>query len=183
MNKKPKSTILVICTILFLAIFIILPPVFRVMIPKEVKKKNVNNDSIILICDKEITEEGYAINSRIRYVGVKPQKNTITINKIVVSEQDGTDNLQPNDQNIPNNTLPNTTPDVSDNEKGIVASQLEFFKSISGIEITEREDSTTILIKSSIAKNNSDLLHYLQPIKKQQAYYENEGYMCSTMRL
>lgn len=183
MNKKPKSTILVIFTILFLSVFIILPPVFRVMIPKEVKKKDVNNDNIILICDKEIAEEGYAINSRIRYIGDKPQKNTITINKIVVSEQDGSNNTNSNGENIPNNTLPNTTPDVSNNDKGVVAAQLEFFKSISGIEITEREDSTTILIKSSIAKNNSDLLHYLQPIKKQQAYYENEGYMCSTMRL
>ena len=56
--KKEKSPILVILTIFFLSLFIILPPTFRKLVPKEEKKKTISKLTVV-ICNKMYTSELY----------------------------------------------------------------------------------------------------------------------------
>lgn len=166
--KKEKSTILVIFTILVLAIFIILPPVFRKFYPKETKtieRKKID----LLSCAKDMETEGYQITTTTRY-----EDDELTSARIVYTK--GTTEKTNEATTIPNNIV---------SEDNTLKKELEIFQAIPEIEIEQTNTKTTITLTKEIIEKNTDNLEissYVQPIlSDQQTYYENQGYICSFM--
>ena len=82
--KKGKSPVLVICCIIFLLCFIVIPPFFRAYIPKEKVIVNpAGNEKLeVLQCSKYFAEELYKVSSNTKYRNSTIDTNTITYEKL-----------------------------------------------------------------------------------------------------
>lgn len=160
-EQKEKSPVLVISTIIFLALFIILPPLFRTLFPKDTSSNEGTTKVFSLLTCTKTSVDGYTITSKVKYTDDNPDRNTIIYTKIPQSEQQ--------------ETLPTTTTRTATEE-------ITFFKAITDIQVIEGENNMTIIIKEDNINNNSnniELANYLLPQKKQQEYYEEQEYTCS----
>lgn len=167
-KKKEKSPILVIATIIFLLLFIVLPPLFRVLFPKETVKAeedvvpNVTN--YILTCEKMLSDENTKVINEIVYKDGAAITNTITY-------MNYTSDIEQNaslDENV-------------DTEKTI-SEELTYFKTIPGIQVTEDVDKTVVVIPKMVVTNNPenlDLANYLLDVTKQTSYLEGQGFTCT----
>ena len=167
--KKEKSPIVVVLCIIFLSLFIILPPTFRTLIPKSKTKNNTssssNNPKIILVnCNKIYSNELYQVNSKTKFVNNSPT-NVITYQKL---------------DTLPDNYVPSTTPDTSTAE-----SEITYFKSLVGIKVEESENMIRFTIDDSLLNSNptdATLVNYLAADSDMQKLnYENIGYTCNKM--
>lgn len=162
-TKKEKSPVLVISTIIALAIFIILPPVFRVAFPKDEPKENTTETISLLTCTKTSTDS-YIITSKVKYADNIPDRNTIIYSK---SSQE---------------IQPQTSSPTANNATRLAMDEISFFKGIKDIKVTETENTTTVTIKQENIDNNIDnieLANYLLPLDEQQEYYQEQEYTCS----
>lgn len=169
-QKKAKSPLLVIFTIFILAIFIILPPVFRNMFPKKEvpKNNNIKVRKVLLTCTKTMPTEGYEITSKVKYLNGKPDRNTIIYSKNTITQE------------------PNQTPPTPEIPVKTVAEELKFFSELQNIEVTEGDTTTTVVLnKDTISSNsnNLDLTNYFLPLGAQQKLYQEQGYECSRVNL
>jgi len=165
-EKKKKSPLLVILVIIILSLFIILPPVFRAYIPKESPKSEGKTQSNIKIlsCEKTSASEDYKIISRTRYKDNIPVQNVITYQKMSMQDVDSS-----SEENL--NIVDSTQ-----------IEELEIFKSIADIQITENEEKTIVVINSDLLeanRSNTQLSNYLQREGAQKRFYTNEGYICN----
>lgn len=163
--KKEKSPVLVISCILFLLMFIILPPVFRKYIPKEADDRNLNLDKLeILTCTKTSVSEMYKIISKCKYRNGIFESNTIEIEKLleISAETNGID-------------APSTITIASENAN---------LASINGINSTVNNNLITYVIDNNLIQNNSNneiLKKYIQNLTEQKNMYESLSYTCNIM--
>lgn len=168
--KKEKSPVLVIFCIIFLSLFIILPPTFRTLIPKNLVDDIDNNMSssnpklIIINCNKIYPNELYQVNSKTKFVNNKAT-NIITYQKL---------------ETLPDNYVSSTIPDTSTAE-----SEITYFKGIQNIKIEESENMIRFTIDDSLLNSNqTDTTlsnHLATDPDTQKVNYENLGYTCNRM--
>lgn len=164
--KKEKSPILVISCILLLLTFIVLPPLFRYLIPRPsdiTTKKNVVKKQLqVLKCSKYFPEELYLESISVKYKDGIIDTNTISYKKI--------------DQ-VPEGVLPNTSIKVSD--------EYNMFNSLKNIKVNNNNtDLITVTIDQELIndnKENTDLINYYQDLTEEQSFYENMGYTCNVL--
>lgn len=167
--KKEKSPVVVILCIIFLSLFIILPPTFRKLIPKQTISNNQNQNDIrpkliIINCNKIFVNEMYQVNSKTKYVDNVPT-NTVTYQKIT--------------------SLPDNYTQTSNNETTTAEEEIAHFKSLVNINEVSQETTTRFVIDSNlISSNPADkmLVNYLSNSPdSQKLYFESIGYTCNRM--
>ena len=180
--KREKSPILVVTCMLFLLVFIIVPPVFRKYIPKQVDTTNtekVKNTIQILKCNKTFNDELYKVNSSTKYIDDKIVSNTIRYQKIDNTQITNSDNNQNNNANADVVTIDEGTSGVTVND------EYNYFSSLSDINITSNSTLTTVVInKKSLESNSSETTlknYYQDSISSQKKFYENMGYTCNIL--
>lgn len=161
--KKEKSPFLVICCILFLSLFIALPPIFRMMIPsKDIVVEKTPQDKIeFLKCNKYFKSELYKVSSSVKYKNELIDSNTITYEKV---------------EKIPEG--------VEEDSSITVKEEFQMFQSLNNIDITENDDTMIIRVDQNLMDQNlevEELLNYYQSLENQQAFYENRGYTCNRL--
>ena len=82
--KKERNPLTVILSIFFLSLFVILPPTFRNLIPKEeIMPSSESVGSLVIInCNKTYQDELYKVLSKSKYVNGKLNTNTLTYTKL-----------------------------------------------------------------------------------------------------
>lgn len=161
--KKEKSPILVIGCILLLSTFIILPPLFRFLLPNTsvVTENPIQEKLQVLKCSKYFKQELYKVSSSVKYKNGLIDTNTITYEKLT---------------QVPDDTL--------DNISITVGEEYNMFSSLNGVDIIENGTTTIVKINQSLIDNNlsnPNLLNYFQSLENQQIYYENMGYTCTVL--
>lgn len=168
--KKEKSPILVIFCILLLSLFIILPPIFRMTIPKTKvdisKEENTTTPKLILVnCNRIFDSELYQVVSKTKYVDGKINTNTINYQKLAV---------------LPEDYVPPTVQSTI-----TVESELAFFKTLEGIQINTTEMGTTLILDQSLSISNSMnetfMQYYQENPNDQKNFYESLGYQCKIL--
>ncbi len=161
--KKERSVVLVICCIIFLLSFIVLPPFFRSYIPKEKTIVGTSEQPKlkILQCSKYFKEELYKVSSNTKYINDAISVNTITYEKL--------------DQ-VPEDSVPNSSITVSE--------ELNLFKALNNVDIEVNDTTTVVTVNQDLVDNNPDhidLLNYYQSLDDQKNYYETIGYKCNIL--
>ena len=161
MNEKaPKSPLVVVATMMFLAMFIIVPPLLRAYMPKEetetkvtIEKKNLYCEKVAVNAKKKITvdifyENGIAVKNKVIFMDYTPSPSEV---------DSGRGNM-------------------------IVEHEMLFLKSIVGADIEENASQTAItLTQQSVIDNpmNVDLLNYLGAEDVVTEYFGSNGFVCS----
>ena len=73
--KKEKSPVLVVLCIFLLSLFVVLPPTFRKLIPKnlvDTVSQNQQSKLVIVSCNRIYQDELYQVNSKTKYVDGNP---------------------------------------------------------------------------------------------------------------
>jgi len=159
LKKKEKSTVTVVVTILFLSLFIILPPLFRSMFPasKEILTPEMETLTV-LNCTKDVASELFRVTTRAVYTENGFKNTTLTY----TSFED--------DDELSFNQL-----------SGYSALQeLEIFRSLPEVNIQEIDNTRIIKLDSTYAKNPSTLIQsHIMDITDQKKLYETAGFTCN----
>lgn len=167
--KKEKSPILVIFCIFLLSLFIILPPVFRKMLPREEETNNQEElqqpKLVVVNCNITYPNELYQISSRTKYSGDNPPINTITFTKLETLPE----NYQSSD------IVPTTN----------ATEELTYLKSIPNMQFIENQNVITFTIDNAIISSVSDdekISQYLsEDYDIQKTTLEALGYTCNVL--
>lgn len=166
-KKKEKSPILVVMTIMFLLVFIVLPPLFRSLFPKKVEeieeKPTERSVNYILVCEKILSSENVKVISEVVYKNDSAITNTITYTDYA------TESVQ-NETNTETDAVVKTT-----------AEEIAYFKTIPGVQVTEDVGKTVVVIPKMVVNNNPedlDLANYLLDVSKQSSYFEKKDFTC-----
>lgn len=160
-EKAPKSTILVIATMMFLAMFIILPPLLRAYLPKEEEIVKVKIVKHSLYCEKVFATEKKKTTSRISYENDIAVKNVMTIIDYTPTE-DETKN--------------------KDKDSITAEDEINYLRSVAGAEINENTSQIVVTLTQQNAIDNSmdaNLLNYLGATDAEISYFEGRGFVCS----
>lgn len=164
--KQKYPTFLVILVIIFLSIFIIVPPISRVLFPKEVvdDKEEVveESDAIVLNCQKKYENTKLSIISTSNYLEDTIIDNTITFNN-------------------PSNITSTTVKEEEKKDFENYSSLLKVFDGIDEEYMIEDTLDTRIFIDETLLEkysNNKNITNQFQEIEKQQKYYESLGFTC-----
>lgn len=172
-KKKEKSTGLVLFTIFVLLLFIVLPPIFRVLFPKVEVDTSIEKTITILNCSRDSSSDGYHINIKSKYID-----NKIKSSEIAISPLDSV-----NDDTVLNNNQ-NVVVDT-DVVNYVTATEIvTFFSSLNNVETETNNDSMKFLIDSKLIENNPeqvDLELYFTDLKAEKEYFINQGYTCNTI--
>lgn len=198
MKKKTEySTMTVMMVIFFLALFIVLPPFFRVMFAEE-EMEVISENKALLVCTKDATvEEGFNVTSSTYYVNDTVEKNTINF---FLKTNDTTQNDNVTEERVIDPVIQYNVEDPAANNTGDVATgdnitgagatgatrtvkeEIEFFKSLAdSVNFVENETLISVEINNdSLAKNsgNLELSNYLSPQATQEDFYIRLGYVC-----
>lgn len=162
-EKKPKSPILVFATMIFLLMFIVLPPLFRNLFPVEEIAEEVKKD-YMLTCIKVSTSENLRVVSKISYIDNVPMSNEIVYMPYAASSDEAAIN------------------DVDENIL-TAAEELALFRKSEGVLIADEDLNVVVSINEEVINNNSEnleLANFLLPaVLEQQEYYEGQGYSCT----
>lgn len=160
-EKAPKSPILVIATMMFLAMFIILPPLLRAYLPKEEEIVKVKIVKHSLYCEKVFAKEKKKTTSRISYENDIAVKNVMTIMDYTPTK-DETEN--------------------KDNDSINAEYEVNYLKSIAGAEVKENASQVVVTLTQQNAIDNpmdTNLLNYLSATEEEISYFEGRGFVCS----
>lgn len=168
--KKEKSPVLVILCIVFLSLFIILPPTFRAIIPRTIVEDNNDSSSnpklVIINCNKIYPNELYQVNSKTKFVN-NTSTNIITYQKL---------------ETLPDNYVSSTVSDVDETN---ATTEIAYFKNLVEIKMKENENMVRFTIDNNLINNNqtdTTLVNYLAASPDmQKTNYENLGYTCNRM--
>ena len=161
-NKKTVSTSTVIITIIFLSMFIIIPPITRILYKEEVEPID---KVITMTCTKQYNNAALSIVSIATFTGENISTNKITFtNENKLSELDNMTDLF-------------AQSDVTD-----YFQILGNFSELNDNFITENETSKTIEIDSELVEtitDNSSILSHFQEKDLLERYYVDNGFICT----
>ena len=168
--EQKYSNTTVFLTIAFLALFIVIPPLARILYPKEeqqplvnqeVEEESLTNGS--LVCNKDFENTGLSITSTASY-----EDGTITSNAIIFT----------NLSNI--TTLDGIESDAGKKEFDEYSKTLALFQTIDPTHIQTQEGATAITLDDTVISSPDDTLaSYYQDPDSQQQFFTDEGYTCS----
>lgn len=159
--KTEKNIIKAYIIIVVLSLLIILPPIFRVFLPKQKTVIGYNQGNITTVtCTKDYSTEKISETVEIRYVNSKIKQTIITYKP-----------------------LTNTTI-VTDEDNLTPSKELAYFKKLKNIKIEEKEDITTVTITDNVIKENKDKKdlqnNYFNNQKiEQKLYFANRNFNCT----
>lgn len=167
--KKEKSPVLVIGCILFLLLFIVLPPVFRAYIPNDNQAGGNNiieqNKIEILKCNRIYADELFQENVSVKYLNDEIKTNTITYTKLDA---------------VPEGYVP-----PAETNPQAVAEEYTYLSNIPNISNNTVTNTTTIIITDELFKANNQeerLSYYFQnDIASQKTWYEQMNYTCNIL--
>ena len=159
-EKEPKSPVLVVATILFLSLFIILPPVFRKFFPEEevVVEPEVVKSS--LSCEKVAVSENMKVTT---YENDVAMKNVMTF--IVYTP-----------------TAEDIEADDGTSEGRTCKEEINFLKALKGVDVQENASQTVISFERKVIDDNPtaiEITNYLAEINVAMSHFEAEGYICT----
>ena len=174
-NKKTVSATTVFITIAFLAMFIILPPVTRILYAEEddlVQESIEENkeeeeavlDTYTLVCTKEYTNVPLIISSKSTYTGREIETNEITF-------ENANNILDANALTDPN----------AQKEATEFLETLNIFKDLDTEHRNTTGSTTIITLDSEFISSLSDntvLSNHFQDKYAHQDYYEENGFTC-----
>lgn len=167
-EKKTWSPFVVLLAILFLAVFIVVPPLFRSLYPKEEENAVPEVKKQLLSCERIAFDEGYKVSNKILYEDAQAIKNTISYLVYTPTAEE----LSTKDDYA----LADMT----------VAEELAFFKETDVVEVNESGAQTVIILTPEII-NNSDskdlLTNYLFPLNAERAHLEAQGFTCTLLNM
>lgn len=165
-NKDGKGTdaidILCYVAIAILILIIVIPPVLRVIMPKE--EVPVEPDKIVnLVCEKRVEEDGYALQQSIT--------NTYTNDKITSSVFV----YEVNGNGVEESTNVPSIEEVSEEFKSLIK--------IAGDNVQRNGNTATIRINYEDFENSKAavLSNHQKPLNDQMNYYGENGFYCTTM--
>ncbi len=166
--KKERNPIVVLLTMFFLSLFIILPPTFRSLIPKDETPATPDIPKLAIVkCNKVFSQELYQVVSKTKYVDGFPVNNIITYEKLT--------------------SLPDGTQEAADtaSQTPTVAEELTYYKGIPNLEITEEGAITTVIINKKIINANPTEQYLKERLNsaaaRQKVFYSDLGYRCNIM--
>lgn len=149
--------------IFILLLLIILPPLFRVLFPKveEIKTKN-NNNIKLLTCTRNYAQEQTTATVEVRYINSKVNQTKITYSSMPATEYSVINTAE-------NDILPSM--------------ELSYFQSIQGINISQSDDKTVIIINQDTINSNPDNQelkenYFNDKLINQKIYFTNRYYEC-----
>lgn len=151
-RKKDIVDILVYIAMVCFMLLIILPPVLRLVMPKE-EEQFTKDEVAALICNKQDTYDAYLLKTTIRTNYKNDQPMMI---KMTFTDTSG-----------------------MENPYQMIIDQL---KAMNGILTEEKDGLINITIPESVLNQNIDnsiLKNYGKELKTQQEYYEQEGMTCA----
>lgn len=166
-EKEPRSPLVVVAAMLFLALFIVLPPLFRAYVPKEEEVVETIIKKHVLSCEGVYVNEKLKVIVKISYEDDVAVNNKITYMAYTPTEED-----IKNDGEI--------KPDKTAKE------EITYFKTISDIQITEGSTQTMVVITDDVVENNPEqveLVNYLPVTDVAISNYEAQGFTCSKVEL
>lgn len=162
-NKKEKSPILVVATMIFLAMFIVFPPLFRTYFPKDdVGSADVDVVKSVLECEKVSVSENMKVISTITYENDIAISNVMDFSLYVPTEED----IAADGGTILDSTI---------------QQELEFLKNIPSVDIQTSDNQTIIkLTKQNITNSPqySELSGYFDKQDLLISKFESRGYYC-----
>lgn len=174
--KKEKSNFLVYLAMILLLTFIVVPPLFRVLIPKQSVPTNETaiDDIVLLNCNKTDSDGILSVMTSTRYRNGVFENNTIKFTR----------NDTPIDDNITDENINESTEQVQENITTTVASEYDSFMALTFLNPVVAENTTTITLTTELASQDETnfLNSYLQDVDNQKLYYESIGYTCSILR-
>ncbi len=165
-QKEEYSPLVVGAAILFLAMFIALPPLFRVLYPEEVVEDEQVNTSQILNCERISIKNNYKILYRITYENGAPLRNNISFEEYAPSDADKA---------------------VAKPDEFGAAEELTLFQGVMKEQITQNGTTYSLTITNDIVKSadpNSGITDYFKGgAGEQQAFLEGLGATCTMIDL
>jgi len=162
MKREESSNLLAYLGIFVLLLFIILPPLLRVVVPKNEKKEPVNTNPVImgLACTKNDSELNYSI---LRTIESTYNNGELTKTIFTYDVSFGDDEL----------TM-----------KDITISDFLSLKKISGADVKERANKYIVTFNYTVSNysNNKVLENHRKKLSDQLNYYSTEGYNCTTAK-
>lgn len=161
-EKKEKSPIVVFAAILFLAIFIVLPPVFRLLYPKE---QEVDVVKTVMVCEKISIKENLKAVSKISYENGVAINNQMTFSKYTPTEEEiaASGHIE----------LAQT-----------IESEMAFLKTVAGVKKDIKDGNVIINITLDLVKKNPgqvQLNEYLLNTDLLVSTFESNDYSCKTV--
>ena len=159
-EKAEKSPLVVIATMMFLAMFIIVPPLLRTYMPKEDDGVSVVIVKKSLYCEKIAVKEKRKITVDVLYENDVVSKNVISFMDYTPSKGE------------------------KDSVEGIMSAEHEelFLKSVVGADIEENASQTVITLSYQQAIDNPmnvEILNYVGGYDVVYSYFIDNGYACS----
>lgn len=157
--KKQRSTFSVIFCIFFLLLFIVLPPLFRTLIPKKVIKNTPQKKIKVLKCTKTEKTDMISATASAKY-----------INNEIASIKIDFEKLQ-----IP--------PENVEEKQKTLKQEFEKLNGVSIIEKTINNNVTSFIINKEVidGSDNSILNNYYQDIDSLKTFYEQNEYSCMVL--
>lgn len=165
-EKKPKSPLIVILAIIFLSIFIVVPPLFRKLYPVEEEVEEVIESSHILSCERISVNDNYKVTYKVTYNNETPLKNVITYEPYTPTADD----------------VASAIPDVKSAED-----EMFYFVDFDSIGVVVEESRSIITITDATIKaadEESGIENYFRTnSSEQQTFFEELGGICETIQL
>lgn len=163
-EKFDYINFLLILAIFLLMSFIIVPPVLRKVLPKNIATPSEKKENITMLsCTGINVDEQYMVNSRVKYVDGITKQNIITYTK-----------LNPDEVSERTKIYPITTTSCYN--------EINYFQGIISRFVNVKDNTTVVKITDYLAeRNNSDSLfmRHFQKEGEQKKYYEALGYQCT----
>lgn len=178
MNQKPKFDF--IAVLVYLAMFglvaiIALPPILRMLLPKNDVELVQQEEIKMLICNKQMNIEGADISVRTSTT----YKND-TIFRVILNYTKEENEIP--EEEINTDIAEQVPPEGEDTKKPFDSiKEITDLKNVSGVEVTQDENKVKIDIVAKVFDAYPDdelLAKYNQSLTSQQTIFEEEGYIC-----
>lgn len=160
-DKTPKSPLVVIASIIFLLLFIVLPPLFRIAFPKKEEIVKVQIKKSTLYCERIFISENKKVMFAVSYENNIAVKNKITFLAYTPSEGSVESDKKP---------------------KKTVEEMMHFLRDIPGTDYDENISQMVVVITDQTLIDNPMLIElgdYMLDKSSMKKSLEEEGYLCS----
>lgn len=162
-NKKEKSPILVVATMMFLAMFIVFPPLFRTYFPKDdVGSADVDVVRNVLECEKVSVSENMKVVSTVTYENDVAISNVMDFSLYVPTEED-------------------IAADSGVVLDSTIQQELDYLKTIPSVDVQTGENQIVIKLTKQNVLDNPEQLELASYFDKKDlliSKFESRGYYC-----
>ena len=186
MKKETNNIVIYVCMI-FLLLFIVIPPVLRQFVPREQVEENTEKKDklVLLTCNKTSDDGLYTINAKSKFNNGEPTTVTIMYQLKNSVQEDLNDSQEPSvegevpsaDATLPEENATQTTVAIAD-------PALTVFRGLVDAEVKEDANSFSVIMTKKTLESNSemkDLNNYFNVLSNQRKYYESLAFTCTKL--